>query len=74
MNIPTKQLKQTIDIICEPLKNIWRDEIILNKKFPTNLKLADITPIFKTLETIFVENYRPVSILPIISKVFERIS
>ena len=73
MNIPAKQLKQTVDIICEPLKNIWNEEVIQNKIFPSKLKLADITPIFKTLETILVENYRPVSILPIVSKFFERI-
>ena len=35
--------------------------------------MADITPIFKKLERIFKQNYRPVSILPTISKVFERI-
>ena len=73
LNIPTKQLKETMDIICEPLKNIWNNEIIQNKIFPKNLKLADITPIFKALETILVENYRPISILPTISKIFERI-
>ena len=73
MNIPAKQLKQTIDIICEPLKCIWNEEVIQNKIFPSKLKLAEITPIFKALETILVENYRPVSILPIVSKIFERI-
>ena len=63
LNIPTKQLKQTIDIICEPLRNIWNEEVVQNKKFPTKLKFADITPIFKKLENILVDNYRPVSIL-----------
>ena len=54
-------------------KNIWNNEIIQNKIFPKNLKLADITPIIKAHETILVENYRPISILPTISKSFERI-
>ena len=72
MNIPAKQLKQTVDIICEPLKSIWNDKVIQNKLFSSKLKLAYIT-IFKTLETILVKNYRPVSILPIVSKFFERI-
>ena len=62
-----------MDIICEPLKNIWNDEIIRNKIFSKNLKLADITPIFKALETILVENCRPISILPTVSKISERI-
>ena len=33
----------------------------------------DMTPIFKKLERIHIENYRPVSVLPAISKIFERI-
>ena len=73
MNIPSKQLKQVVDIIMEPLMHIWNNEIIDNQKFPTKLKLADITPIFKRLESILVKNYRPVSILPVVSKIFERI-
>ena len=73
MNISVKQLKQTIDIVCEPLKNIFNEEIINNKRFPSKLKLADITPIFKALETVTVKNYRPVSILPTVSKIFERL-
>ena len=73
MNIPTKYLKETADIICEPLTIIWNTEIIQSKRFPRKLKFADITPIFKQLESIFVKNYRPVSILPVVSKMFERI-
>ena len=72
-DIPTKHLKETINIISEPLMNIWNKEIIENKIFPTKLKLADITPIFKKLDNISVENYRPVSVLPTVSKIFERI-
>ena len=67
MNIPTKQLKQVSDIIVEPLMQIWKNEIINNLKFPTKLKLADIVLIFKRFEN------RPVSILPVVSKIFEGI-
>ena len=49
MNIPSKQLKQTVDISSEPLKSIWNDEVIQNKLFPSILKLTHITPLFKTL-------------------------
>ena len=73
MNIPVKQLKQVIDVIVEPLMQIWNNEIVDNKTFPTKLEYADITPIFKGLECIVVKNYRPVSILPVVSKIFERI-
>ena len=73
MNIPTKRLKEAKDEIAKPLTQIWNNEVILNKKFPSNLKLADITPLFKKLEPILKENYRPVSLLPVVSKIFERI-
>ena len=65
MNIPAKHIKQVVDIIAEPLMQIWNKEIVDNKKFPTKLKYADLTPIFKSLECIIVKNYRPVSILPV---------
>ena len=41
---------------------IWNHEILENEKFPSKLKFADITPIFKKCECILKENYRPVSI------------
>ena len=53
--------------------NIWNKEIVQNKLFPTKLKLADISPIFTQFENIFAKNYRPVSILPVVSKIFEKL-
>ena len=41
-------------------------------KFPDPLKLADISPIYKKDDATNKENYRPVSILPSVSKIFER--
>ena len=73
MNITPKLLKETLEIIVEPLVNIWNDEVIHNKKFPSKLKCADLTPIFKKLDSTLKENYRPVSILPVVSKIFERL-
>ena len=44
--IPTKILKENCDICCQPLYNIVND-CIENSVFPRELKLADMTPIFK---------------------------
>ena len=37
------------------------------------MELADITPVFKKKDPLKKENYRPVSILSAISKIFERL-
>ena len=73
MNIPVKRLKETVDIVAQPLTDIWNVEIVLGHKFSSKLKLADITPLHKKLETVLKENYRPVSLLPVVSKLFERL-
>ena len=72
-NIATRRLKDVSDICSPILANIWNEEILLNKIFPENLKLADVSPIFKKKDQTFVENYRPLSVLPTVSKIFERI-
>ena len=41
--------------------------------FPPILKNANITPVFKKGHRGSKENYRPVSILPVISKIFEKL-
>ena len=40
--------------------------------FPNSLKQAEITPIPKTKDTNYKNNYRPVSILPSVSNAFEK--
>ena len=41
--------------------------------FPEELKLAEVSPIFKKKDELDKENYRSVSVLPHVAKVFERI-
>ena len=52
MNIPAKRLKQVVEIIVEPLMQIWNNEIVDGRKFPMTLKCADIAPIFKKLDRL----------------------
>ena len=42
-------------------------------KFPDELKLGKITPIYKKDNEELLENYRPVSKLPIFGKIFEKV-
>ena len=71
-NIPVKILKENADIfslyICDFL-----DETIRSSKFPAILKYGDITVDFKKGLKGSKENYRPVSISPIISKIIDKI-
>ena len=61
MGISAKQLKEVMFIIDKPLQEIWNKEILGNRKFPRKLKLADISPIHKKLQSVLKKNYRPVS-------------
>ena len=45
----------------------------MQKNFPNELKLAIITPILKKDYSALAKNYRPVSVLPCVSKISERI-
>ena len=41
--------------------------------FPDELKIARVIPIYKGGNSMMLNNYRPVSVLPLLSKIFERI-
>ena len=46
-NIPSNCLKEVSEVTAPCLRNIWNSQIISGQTFPDNLKLADITPVFK---------------------------
>ena len=41
--------------------------------FPTEWKMANVVPVYKKNDKQNIKNYRPVSVLPIFEKIFERI-
>ena len=46
---------------------------IVNSYFDSDLKLADLTPVHKDDDITNKKNYRNISLLPIVSKIFEKI-
>ena len=71
-DIPIKIVKENIDVFSDFLCSSFNSSIKLSK-FPENLKQADITPAYKKGKKDIKGNYRPVSILPNLSKVFEKL-
>ena len=70
--ISIAMLKDNVDILAPILCDIFND-CISNGTFPDELKLADISPIFKSVDSTAKKNYRPISILRSVSKLFERL-
>ena len=69
-NIPAKVLKITANIIAPSLTYILNISL-QSGIYVDDWKLAKIIPIYKSEDRKKCENYRPISILPVISKVFE---
>ena len=70
-SIPSKFIKDYSDICSKPLTDIINDGIE-NSYFDIGLKYADLTPVHKSEDTTNKKNYRNISLLPAISKIFER--
>ena len=71
-NISAKMLKMCSDPLVAPIKIIFLN-ILKTGIFPSQWKRANVTPVHKKEDKQLVENYRPISLLPILSKIFERI-
>ena len=71
-SIPRKLLKSTKAICSETLKTIFNN-CLIKAEFPNELKLADVTPTLKKEDPSRAKKYRPVSALPSVPKIFERI-
>ena len=71
-NIPPKILKETSEV-CKNVVTHLVNNAFNTSIFPASLKTADITPVHKKGEFTNKKNYRPISVLPSVSKIFERI-
>ena len=70
--ISSKLLHQICPAIVSPLTTII-NQSLYNGIFPDSLKLAKVLPLFKKGNEKLFNNYRPISLLPTISKVFEKV-
>ena len=70
--LSNKLLKFIKDEIAKPLTMII-NQSLQTGIFPDKLKLAKVLPIHKKNDDNILDNYRPISVLPTISKVLERI-
>ena len=71
-SIPTKIVLENLHIFGPKVTHDFNYAIKVGL-FPDNLKLADVTPAYKKLSKHEKDNFRPVSILSALSKVFERL-
>ena len=58
--------------ICKPLELIFKSCLKCGK-FPSEWKKGNIVPVYKKGDKQVLKNYRPISLLPICGKVFERL-
>ena len=70
-NISTKLLKQLSPIVS-PFITVIINQSLCTGIFPDKLKIAKVLPLFKKGNIHLFDNYRPISLLPSISKVFEK--
>ena len=71
-NIPPKILKESRECCSDILQQLFNNTFS-NQEFPDELNLADVTPMYKKDNSNKSKNYSPVSVLPVVSNVFEKI-
>ena len=69
-NIPPKILRASKEGCFETLADLFNNTL-LTSSFPTELKVADVSPVFKKDDPLKTKSYRPISVLPVVSKIFE---
>ena len=74
-NIPCKILKDSTEVCIPIFTKIVNNDIAISN-YPDKMKLADVAPVFKSdkkqkKDATDTKNYRPVSVLPSVSKLFE---
>ena len=70
--VSTVLIKDAANIICSSLATIYNSSVE-SGTFPAFWKLARVTPIFKSGNRNDAKNYRPISIIFVFARIFERI-
>ena len=70
--ISLKCIYSVIDTLVTPLTYITNLSLI-EGIFPSELKIAQVLPLYKNNDPMIFNNYRPISLLPFFSKLFERL-
>ena len=71
-NISNILIKHARTILVKPL-TLLANQIIHTGEFPRQLKIARVKPLYKKGDQSCFSNYRPISLLPSISKIFENV-
>ena len=65
-------VKKFFGELCGTLKYLV-DSSLQTGVFPDLMKIAIVSPVFKTGDTADISNYRPISVLPQFSQILERV-
>ena len=71
-NISNKHIKYAKNVLTKPL-TLLINQCLHTGIFPSQLKLSRVKPLFKSGDQSRFSNYRPISLLPSLSKIFERV-
>ena len=71
-NTSPRMLKDAAVVVAKPLTRIVI-ESLSQGTVPSEWKYAKITPLYKKGMSTDMDNYRPISVLPVVSKVLERV-
>lgn len=71
--VPVYIIKHVIELVSPVISSLFNQSISLGI-FPEILKLARVLPLFKSGSLDNLTNYRPISLLPLFSKLFEKLA